>query len=167
MTGLSRLLPCQRMPPLHPQLERRRLKSLSGELERALEEVRTRSEESEERRREAEGIKTEALAASKAAIREREAAQVQSARVEEVARRLEAERTSIAQASLLLDNTFVPSCGSLRLCLSSRPQGQNVFRVCAGCFPRQEPVCCSDRVVRGKIDVFIAQQRLHANSKVY
>eukprot|EP00903_Cladosiphon_okamuranus_P008996 g8606.t1 len=80
------------------ELERRRLKALSGELERAFEEVRTRSEDSEELRREAEAIKTEALAASKAASQEREAAQLQSARVEEVARRLETERTSIAQA---------------------------------------------------------------------
>lgn len=75
------------------------MKALSGELERAFEDVRTRSEDSEERRREAEAIKTEALAASKAAAKEREAAQLQSGRVEEVARRLEAERTSIAQVS--------------------------------------------------------------------
>ncbi|CAN0223461.1 unnamed protein product [Pylaiella littoralis] len=80
------------------ELERRRLKAVAGELERAFEEVRTRTEDSNERWREAESMKSEALAASKKAIKEKEATQLRSVQVEEAARRLEAERTSIAQA---------------------------------------------------------------------
>lgn len=78
-------------------MERRRLKAVAGELERAFEEVRTRAEDTKERWREAESMKSEALTASKAAIKESEAAQLRSVQVEEAARRLEAERTSTAQ----------------------------------------------------------------------
>lgn len=42
-------------------------------------------------------MKSEALAASKKANKEKEATQLRSVQVEEAARRLEAERTSIAQ----------------------------------------------------------------------
>lgn len=80
------------------QLERRRLKVLAAELARAFEEVQTRTDDTDERRREAEAVKTEALASAKAATKEREAAQLRSVQVEKVARRLEAERTSVAQA---------------------------------------------------------------------
>lgn len=82
------------------QLERRRLKTVSGELERAFEEVRTRTEDNEERWREAESMKSVALAASKSAIKEKEAVQLRSVQVEEAARRLEAERTSTAQVGV-------------------------------------------------------------------
>lgn len=81
------------------QVERRRLKAVAGELERAFEEVRAKTDESIERQREAEAMKMEALAASKTAAEEREEAQLRSVRTEEAARRLEAERSSIAQAS--------------------------------------------------------------------
>ncbi|CAM9564149.1 unnamed protein product [Ectocarpus sp. 6 AP-2014] len=81
------------------EVERRRLKAVAGELERAFEEVRAKTDESIERQREAETMKMEALAASKTAAEEREAAQLRSVRTEEAARRLEAERSSIAQAS--------------------------------------------------------------------
>lgn len=80
------------------QVERRRLKAVAGELERAFEEVRAKTDESIERQREAEAMKMEALAVSKTAAAERETAQLRCVRTEEAARRLEAERSSIAQA---------------------------------------------------------------------
>ncbi|CAM9661664.1 unnamed protein product [Scytosiphon promiscuus] len=80
------------------ELERRRLKVLAAELERAFEEVQTRTDDTDQRRREAEEVQIQALASAKAATKEREAAQMRSVQVEEAARRLEAERTSIAQA---------------------------------------------------------------------
>ncbi|CAM9867660.1 unnamed protein product, partial [Ectocarpus sp. 8 AP-2014] len=65
------------------EVERRRLKAVARELERAFEEVRVKTDESIERQREAEAMKMEALAASKTAAEEREAAQLRSARTEE------------------------------------------------------------------------------------
>ncbi len=79
-------------------MERRRLKALAGELSRALEEVQARAEDIDGRQREAEVMKAEALAASETAAKEREAARLVSVRAEEAARRLDAERTSVAQA---------------------------------------------------------------------
>ncbi|CAB1113789.1 unnamed protein product [Ectocarpus sp. CCAP 1310/34] len=92
-------------------VERRRLKAVAGELERAFEEVRAKTDESIERQREAEAMKMEALAASKTAAEEREAAQLRSVRTEEAARRLEAERSSIAQASHNLQSCADMSLG--------------------------------------------------------
>ena len=80
------------------QLERRRLKTLAGELERAFEEVRARAAQIEERRVQAEMLTAEALEASTSARKEKEITQLRSAQVEQVARLQETERTSTAQA---------------------------------------------------------------------
>lgn len=84
--------------PAAIQLERRRLKAVAGELERAFEEVRTRATQTEERRVQAEMLTAEALKASTSARKEKELVQLRSAEVEQVARLQETERTSTAQA---------------------------------------------------------------------
>lgn len=63
------------------QMERRRLKAVAGELERAFEEVRARAAETEEHRLEAETARADALKASKDATTEKELAELRVAQV--------------------------------------------------------------------------------------
>lgn len=91
-------------------MERRRLKTVAGELERAFEEVRTRAAETEESRLRADKARTEALEASEAAKKEKGTLQLRCAQVRHV-------EHWVRRKSKVFAGREYPYCTAMRLTL--------------------------------------------------
>ncbi|CAM9986605.1 unnamed protein product, partial [Discosporangium mesarthrocarpum] len=80
------------------EAEHRHLQGMAQELERALDEVRSRWAEAQQRAAEADAARKEALMLSKEARQARSSLQLKATELEEAARKQEADRAGIAQA---------------------------------------------------------------------